>query len=496
MSGTIDSLASIDLDEVARGTCGLPGGDFAIGCDSGALHVFGCDGVVIESTDLGSRVVGLAGLGDLVVGATNTGGVSSFHSEPRWSYPLESGCESMTTSAAHVVVADGSGYLTVLATDGSETAKLHVGHPTGLASAQDGTCAIALEDGRLLVLGPKLEVLQDSPAAEDDVETISCMTFRSDGILVVARNSLGMTVDERPENRLECWHSERGLVNISELPARATTLLATDSGVVVGCFDGSLLSLDIDERQEQLIAELDYQISGVCAWGDDLLVASWFDVFRITKGGEVIWQFEHIGVVEHILDLGERVAVLGDDRTGGAPAPMIILDPDMPPRHDDFLTTEEPTESSSDEFSGSLSEEEEQMADERPALPDQARDILDTLEEAMEIKVDEQAVEADLLDDLSASARAINLPPVADAGDDRTVDVDEDRKATVLLDGGRSYDPDGTIEGWAWEDGKGVVIGDTPQIRVRIASGVHVFHLTVTDDRGASTKSTITVQAR
>ena len=496
MSGTIDSLASIDLDEVARCTCVLPGGDFAIGCDSGALHVFGCDGVVIESTDLGSRVVGLAGLGDLVVGATNTGGVSAFHSEPRWSYPLESGCETMTTSAAHVVVADGSGYLTVLATDGSETAKLHVGHPTGLASAQDGTCAIALEDGRLLVLGPKLEVLQDSPAAEDDVETISCMTFRSDGILVVARNSLGMTVDERPENRLECWHSERGLVNISELPARATTLLATDSGVVVGCFDGSLLSLDIDERQEQLIAELDYQISGVCAWGDDLLVASWFDVFRITKGGEVIWQFEHIGVVEHILDLGERVAVLGDDRKGGAPAPMIILDPDMPPRHDDFLTTEEPTESSSDEFSGSLSEEEEQMADERPALPDQARDILDTLEEAMEIKVDEQAVEADLLDDLSASARAINLPPVADAGDDRTVDVDEEGKATVLLDGGRSYDPDGTIEGWAWEDGKGVVIGDTPQIRVRITSGVHVFHLTVTDDRGASTKSTITVQAR
>jgi len=188
--------------------------------------------------------------------------------------------------------------------------------------------------------------------------------------------------------------------------------------------------------------------------------------------------------------------LLGDDRKGRTPAPMVILDPDTPPRHDDFLTTEEPAEPSSDEFSGSLSEEEEQMADERPALPEQARGILDTLEEEIEIKVDEQAVEADLLEDLSASARAINLPPVADAGDDRTVDVDEEGKATVLLDGGRSYDPDGTIEGWAWEDGKGTVIGDTPQVRVRIASGVHVFHLTVTDDRGASTKSTISVQAR
>ena len=496
MRGTIDALARIDLDEVARCACVLSDSDFAIGCDSGSLHVFGFDGAVIESTDLGSRVVGLAGLGDLVVGASSMGGVSAFHTEPRWSHPVESGCETMVASAGHVVVADGSGCLTVLSTDGSEVAKSHVGHTTGLAGAENGICAVALEDGRLLILGPKLEVLHDSPAAEDDVETISCMVFRSDGILLVARNSLGMTVDERPENRLECWHSERGLVNISELPARATTLMATGSGVVVGCFDGSLLSLDIGEGQERLIAELDYQISGVFAWGDDLLVASWFDVFRITTGGEVIWQFEHIGVVEHILSLGERVAVLGDDRKGGTPAPLVFLDPDMPPRHDDFLTADEPTEPSSDEFSGFLSEEEEQMADERPALPEQARVILDTLEEEMEIKVDEQAVEADLLENLSASARAINLPPVADAGDDRTVDVDEEGKATVLLDGGRSYDPDGTIEGWAWEDGRGMVIGDTPQVRVRIASGVHIFHLTVTDDRGASTKSTITVQAR
>ena len=105
-------------------------------------------------------------------------------------------------------------------------------------------------------------------------------------------------------------------------------------------------------------------------------------------------------------------------------------------------------------------------------------------------------VEVDLLDDLSASARAINLPPVADAGEDVTLDADDEGKATALLDGTRSYDPDGSIVGWSWEDGAGRVIGDAPQVRVRLSAGVHVFYLTVTDDRAASSSSTITVRIR
>ena len=495
MRGVIDALATIEMDEVVRCVCTLPEGNFAAGFDSGTLHIYGSDGVVIDSAALDSRVVGLASLRSVLVAGTSTGGVQAFHDEPLWDHPLESGCEAVTASSFRVVVADGTGRLISLTDDGSEVAQAEFGHITSLTCSPEGVCAAALEDGRLLLLGPALEVLYDSPAAEDDVEAISCMAFRHDGVLMVARNSLGMTVDDRPENRLECWHPEEGMLNTAELPSRATALLPTGSGAIVGCFDGSLLSLDIGDPGPRLITKLDYQVSQIIQWDDDILVASWFDVFRITTVGEVIWHFEHIGVVEHILPLTERIALMGDDRKGRTPAPLVIIDPDSPPRYDD-MPAEEENPSASEEYSGALSDEEQRQVDMRPNMPEGAEGILDTLHEETELEVGPPAIESDLLEDLSAAARAINLPPVADAGEDRTVDADEEGKATVLLDGGRSYDPDGSIERWAWEDGRGNVIGDTPQVRVRLSEGVHVFHLTVTDDRGASSKSTITVQVR
>jgi hypothetical protein len=186
---------------------------------------------------------------------------------------------------------------------------------------------------------------------------------------------------------------------------------------------------------------------------------------------------------------------MGDDRKDRTPAPLVIIDPDSPPRYDD-MPVEEENPSISEKHSGALSDEEERQVDMRPKMPEGAEGILDTLHEETELEVGPPTIESDLLEDLSAAARAINLPPVADAGEDKTVDADEEGKATVLLDGGRSYDPDGSIRRWAWEDGRGNVIGDTPQIRARLSGGVHVFHLTVTDDRGASNKSTITVQVR
>ena len=493
--GIIDELETIELDEVVRCACTLDDGNFATGFDSGEVRVYGCDGVMIVSAALDSRAVNIVGIGDSLVTGSSIGGVRAFHNQPLWEHPLESGCEALASSSFGVVVADGSGRLVAISEDGSEIAQAEFGHVTLLACSPEGICAAALEDGRLLLLGPDLAVLHDSPAAEDDVETVSCLAFRPDGTLLAARNSLGMTVDERPENRFECWHPEAGLLNASELPSVATSLLPTESGAIVGCFDGSILSFEVGESDHSPIARLNYQVSEIVQWGADILVASWFDVFRITPEGEVVWHYEHIGIVECILDLGERVALIGDDRKGGRPAPLVIIDPDSPPRHDD-LPIEEGAAAGSEGHSGALSDVELRQVEQRPSTHHEAEDILDTLHEEVEVEFGESVGEADLLDDLSASARAINLPPVADAGENVTLGADDEGKATALLDGTRSYDPDGSIVGWAWEDAGGRVIGDVSQVRVRLSAGVHVFRLTVTDDRAASSSSTITIRVR
>ena len=188
------------------------------------------------------------------------------------------------------------------------------------------------------------------------------------------------------------------------------------------------------------------------------------------------------------------MALIGDDRKSASiPSPIVIIDPDTPASEDhiSYNYTDE-----SEEFSGSLSPEEEALAESRPEPNLESDQILQDLNEEDEKEPEEAEIEPDILRELSASARSINLPPVADTGEDITVESDDEGKAEVLLDGSSSYDPDGDIESWAWEDERQRVIGNSDRIRVKIAKGVHVFYLTVTDDKGSATRSSITVHVK
>jgi PKD repeat protein len=83
-------------------------------------------------------------------------------------------------------------------------------------------------------------------------------------------------------------------------------------------------------------------------------------------------------------------------------------------------------------------------------------------------------------DSISVTVDNINDPPVADAGPDQSSYVDE----TVTFDGSDSYDPDGTIESYAWTFGDGGTGSGEVVTHSYTSSGTYTVSLTVTDNEG------------
>lgn len=72
------------------------------------------------------------------------------------------------------------------------------------------------------------------------------------------------------------------------------------------------------------------------------------------------------------------------------------------------------------------------------------------------------------------------------------------RRATISLDGSKSYDPDGYIVSWLWRqiNGPAVIFTITTGKKIQTMVnqyGNYSFELTVTDNEGASRKDTIVI---
>ncbi|MFC2101177.1 PKD domain-containing protein, partial [Bacteroidota bacterium] len=80
----------------------------------------------------------------------------------------------------------------------------------------------------------------------------------------------------------------------------------------------------------------------------------------------------------------------------------------------------------------------------------------------------------------------VNEPPVAEAGLNQTVtDSDNSGAETITLDGTGSYDNDGTISSYVWnENGSQIASGVAPNVSFNV--GTHTIELLVTDNNGAT----------
>ncbi len=85
-----------------------------------------------------------------------------------------------------------------------------------------------------------------------------------------------------------------------------------------------------------------------------------------------------------------------------------------------------------------------------------------------------------------------NRAPVADAGDDRTIDVDDPTR----FDGSGSTDPDGHSITYRWDFGDGEGGNTSSLLHAYVRGGTYTVTLTVTDEGGAVGTDTCTVTVR
>jgi hypothetical protein len=85
----------------------------------------------------------------------------------------------------------------------------------------------------------------------------------------------------------------------------------------------------------------------------------------------------------------------------------------------------------------------------------------------------------------------VNHPPVANAGIDQTVAVDNQCLATVPLDGSGSFDPDGNPLTYTWNWSGGSASGPTPEIVLTL--GTYTITLTVEDGFGGIATDNVVV---
>ena len=270
---TIEGFAQIEMLEDVVTSCILGNSRFAVGSIEGKMQIFEAD-IVLQDAKFDSAIISIITFGENVIAASTTGQIKSFHDSLSWQYEVPSGIEHMIPLGDLICVSDTSGLFVFLNSDGEEVKTQSHGDVNRLTQSDDGNFfAIAKTDGTLLILNKSREIRHESFADNEDVETISQICFRPDNILLACRDSLGMKLDERPENRLECWHLERGLLHMSELPAMATSILATVNGAIVGCQNGALLRFTIGKDVEELLI-LDNSISSIIQWGEDLIIGT------------------------------------------------------------------------------------------------------------------------------------------------------------------------------------------------------------------------------
>jgi hypothetical protein len=441
----------------------------------------------------------------------------------RWSHHLGGGCDhlAVATKGDLVAVIDGARLLHLLTSGGNLLCHHSGGELMMLAVADNGeVAAVADDEGNVTVVARSGAIRYTRPSRGEQGERITALTFISDGHLVIARESLDVTLGDEEEIVIEWWNPLGDEVDRIPLVQRCEVLQATETGVLAGMFDGEVVEYN-SSREGKTRFKSSFSIHDLLCVGQNMVVASWFEVHLIDAGGDEVWQVQHAGLTELVRANadGTLLAVAGDNQNEytrenevlllevGATPYMMESGRDIDSDLTDFeetplLDTGMVTDSSAydvdntAEMEGLLTDAEMAQLEGGATSSSGSSELLDLLEAEVTLTDDSSEDQFDIVAGLLDESGRTNLPPVADAGEDQIVQADGEGNAVVMLDGSRSYDEDGEIESHVWTDEGNRILGEAPQIKVKLPKGNYTFTLTVTDNDRASTSDAITVQVR
>ena len=520
----IDPLSTIETKALLTGIAFSRNGErLAWGEREEAFHIADHDGGNPTQMELEGVPGPIAALSQnkFVMGMSDSDmHLVSSEGEVIWSHKVSGGCDvlSVSPSGGLIAVIDGSRSLHMLDIHGRSLHTYSSSELNLVAVDRTGrTVAVADDAGVVKVFDRTGETRFERHPRSSAGERVTAIAFQPDGHLVIAKETLGLAGNDENELEAEWWSPLGQREHTAELSARCTGIAPHSRGCWLSQFDGRILKATVNSEPEQ-IWQSSYAIQGLETIGDDLLVASWFHLYRIpdqNMENEPTWQIEHAGIVEHLAVNGEgdRIAIGGEDQNDYTDSePILIIDANAEPREMEINVQDDPWTADLDMGGVEKKEETDIYADDFSAISDLLTEDeraqlktggVESSESSLlsmlsgDIELEEMAGDdfsADiLLSGLEGETKAANIPPVSNAGDDQKISTDDEDAAVVLLDGSESFDPDGTVVSWTWKDRTGNTIGDSAKLKVKLSKGTHHFELTVKDNDGATTTDTTTV---
>ena len=565
MPFTIEPLAIIESSSRVNGLAfSVDEKGFAIIGTDGTINFYDDSGVLLKQTAISGRATHLNSSpeGGYVVGSVEEN-VHYFSpsGELLWEYEIPGGVEDLAVMRGLCVCLSGAGEVFLIESSGNLRRQLsNTGCIAIFVAANLGSIALLLDDAQVRVIDQRGNTSYERHSRCDKGEHITACIFDNSGNLVLAREAVGMVAQNEDEVEVEWWNPLGQMLGKAGLRSRCTALCDGKNGLVAGTSEGGVFSIQMENTSLELW-KFEYAITSIAAVGDDLLVGSWFYLHRIKtniaesaistsrhsndwdiheirrqkeiglsddESREAIWQIEHSGIIEYVAinDTGTKLLLAGEDRndyTVDEPSLLFDLNSDISwreelPDEEDSWIAEIPPEmqekvssdagtydaksTSSDDFTGLLTEEEQaKFADnsQNSNSHDSRDDLLSALmnddEEDGTIGGNEEPTllatsDEELMASLSEDVESAQLAPYADAGEEQMLVAEDNEVTTALLDGSATFDPHERVVEWAWRDSRGRVIGTQSKIRVKLPLGRHRFELSVLDDEGVWTTDT------